>query len=223
MSQGIAYVSNDSNDATANMINLTAFQSAPLQHDPYDYVIVPGFIKSEVLNDVIRDFPQLNKAGSFPVSSLNYGASFASLLEELRSPELTAAVEEKFSVSLKDRPIMITARGKCRNTDGKIHTDSESKIISVLIYMNSQWDHPGGKLRVLRSNNINDMATEVPPISGTMLIFRRSNHSFHGHPPFEGQRQVIQLNWVTEQKYIDRETSRHGFSSMIKRLFGRSY
>ena len=206
-----------------NILNLEAFKDTPLQHDPYDYVIVPGFITPEFMPKLVSDFPEVKKAGSFPIKELTYGDSFAALLSKLRDGELTKLVEEKFSVDLSGRPIMVTVRGNCRKTDGKIHTDTDSKIISMLIYMNSEWDSPGGRLRVLRSNNLEDMAAEIPPVAGTMIMFRRSENSWHGHHSFEGKRQVIQINWVTEQKYIDRETSRHGISSLFKRLVSPSY
>jgi Rps23 Pro-64 3,4-dihydroxylase Tpa1-like proline 4-hydroxylase len=72
-----------------------------------------------------------------------------------------------------------------------------SKIITVLIYMNEQWDDAGGRLRLLRSaDNIDDFFAELPPVAGTMLAFKRSNNSWHGHKSFAGQRRVIQFNWL---------------------------
>jgi SM-20-related protein len=50
------------------------------------------------------------------------------------------------------------------------------------------------------------------------LIFRRCDHSFHGHLPFEGERKVIQMNWVTEQRFVDREAKRHRWSALMKGL-----
>ena len=113
---------------------------------------------------------------------------------------------------------MFTVRGKCRRKDGKIHTDTESKIITVLLYMNPEWEKDGGRLRLLRSHNIEDKIAEVPPLSGTLLAFRRSDNSFHGHTPFEGERKVIQMNWVTHQKFADNNLARHKISAIFKRL-----
>ena len=53
-----------------------------------------------------------------------------------------------------------------------------------------------------------DVAAEVPPVSGTVLIFRRSDRSFHGHKPYAGERKVVQMNWVTERKFADRNIAR---------------
>jgi Rps23 Pro-64 3,4-dihydroxylase Tpa1-like proline 4-hydroxylase len=43
--------------------------------------------------------------------------------------------------------------------DGQIHTDTASKIIAVLVYMNEGWDPEGGRLRLLRGKN--DLGDEV--------------------------------------------------------------
>ena len=76
----------------------------------------------------------------------------------MRSDEFRKAFEEKFSIDLNNRPDMITVRGRCSEKDGKIHTDSETKIITILIYMNAGWESAGGRLRLLRSgNDLEDM------------------------------------------------------------------
>ena len=35
---------------------------------------------------------------------------------------------------------MVTARGQSAARDGQIHTDSRTKLITVLIYMNNSWE-----------------------------------------------------------------------------------
>jgi hypothetical protein len=113
---------------------------------------------------------------------------------------------------------MITVRGRCSEKDGKIHTDSETKIITILVYMNSAWESSGGQLRLLRSGtNLEDVILEVPPTEGTLLAFRRSNNSWHGHKPFTGPRRVIQFNWVTSEAVVRREQNRHRFSAWMKK------
>jgi hypothetical protein len=207
---------------TESIINLDKFDSEPLATDPYEHVIVSDFISRDWTDGIMQDYPKIQKGGSFPLSIIKYGANFEALIAALDSPEFRAAVEKKFSVDLEGKPSMFTVRGKARAKDGKIHTDTESKIISLLLYMNHEWENQGGKLRLLRSNDINDVATEVSPTIGTLLVFKRSNNSWHGHLPFVGDRKVIQMNWVTHQKFIDREKKRHKWSSVMK-LLGLSY
>ncbi|MEI9985033.1 MAG: hypothetical protein WDN69_18635 [Aliidongia sp.] len=72
-----------------------------------------------------------------------YGPAFAALLREMQGPELRAAFETKFDIDLSDRPTMVTVRGRAQAKDGRIHTDSKTKIITVLLYMNGAWEAPG--------------------------------------------------------------------------------
>jgi SM-20-related protein len=209
--------------APAPVIDVAKVCAAKLQTEPYEYLVVSGFIRPEWTEKLITGYPEVPKGGSWPLPTVQHGADFAQLIAAMNGPEFRKAVEEKFALDLAGKPTMFTVRGHCRAKDGKIHTDSESKIITVLLYMNPEWANQGGKLRVLRSgDNIEDIAAEVSPTIGTLLIFKRSTKSWHGHLPFEGERRVIQMNWVTEQKYVDLEAKRHWWSSLMKKL-GLSY
>jgi len=132
-------------------------------------------------------------------------------------------VEEKFGLSLEGKPTMVTARGVSAAKDGQIHTDSRTKIITVLIYMNNAWEAKTGRLRLLRGpDDLEDMIAEVPPEEGTLLIFRNQPNAWHGFHAFEGPRRVIQLNWVTGMDVVKREQTRHRISAFFKRLTGRA-
>jgi hypothetical protein len=195
------------------------FAATPLETDPYHHIVVPQFVHPERFEDVLADFPDIRTPGSIPPSELDIRGRFAELMEEMSGDGFREAVEGKFGVDLAGRPTMYTVRGRCRRTDGRIHTDSETKIITVLLYLNRQWEDGGGRLRILRSGNrLDDYASEVPPHGGTLLIFRRAPNSWHGHEPFEGERRAIQLNWVTSQAVVDREQRRHRVSALFKTL-----
>jgi SM-20-related protein len=210
-------------DTAGPAIDVGKVRAAKLETAPYEYMVASDFIRPEWKEKLTAGYPAVPKGGSWPLPTVKHGADFAQLIADMNGPEFRKAVEEKFSVDLEGRPTMFTVRGHCRSKDGKIHTDSESKIITVLLYMNPEWANQGGKLRVLRSgDNIEDTAAEISPTIGTLLIFKRSDKSFHGHLPFEGERRVIQMNWVTEQKYVDHEAKRHLWSSLMKKL-GISY
>ncbi|VVM08549.1 hypothetical protein MAMC_02266 [Methylacidimicrobium cyclopophantes] len=200
------------------LLHIEAFSSTPLVTDPFEHVLVRNFVPAELRLPLEREFPTIDKPGIFPVQTLRYGPLFEAFLEELRGSAFREAVSEKFSVSLDDKPVLITVRGRCGRRDGQVHTDSETKIITVLLYLNGRWEADGGRLRLLRSENIEDVAVELPPEWGTLLVFRRSDRSFHGHRLFEGERRVVMLNWLTHQAVLERELSRHGRSSWMKSL-----
>jgi SM-20-related protein len=206
-----------------SMLNLTAFNASQLCREPFDYLVVPGFLTAEARATINADFPRVDRPGSFPLSKVRYGPSFAALIDELRGDAVREAFEEKFGLVLKDRPTMFTVRGHCWEKDGHIHTDSTSKIITVLIYMNPKWEESGGRLRLLRSgSDLDDVIVEVPPEEGTLICFRRSDNSWHGHKPFVGPRRVIQMNWVTSQKVLRYETRRHRISAVFKKILLRA-
>jgi SM-20-related protein len=200
-------------------LRLEAFRATPLVKEPFPHLIVEGFLGKAALAAINADYPKLTSPGSFPVDQVTFGPAFRALLDELEGDEFREAFEEKFGLDLSGRPTITTVRGRCDPRDGKIHTDSTSKIITVLIYMNESWGEAGGRLRLLRSaRDLNDIIVEVPPVAGTMLAFKRSNNSWHGHEPFAGERRVIQFNWLTSQGNQQIAMLRHHTSASFKRL-----
>ena len=203
------------------MLNIDRLRATPLKTDPFEYVVVRNFVEEGQLGKAQADYPEVPGPGSHPPAGLKIAGGFKDLMDELLDEPFRQAVEEKFAIDLHDRPTMYTVRGFCRARDGKIHTDSETKLITVLLYMNdASWPNGAGRLRLLRNGgDLEDYAEEVEPAGGTLLVFKRSDRSWHGHRSFEGRRRAIQLNWVTDQSVVDRDHTRHGSSSKIKRLF----
>ena len=142
------------------------------------------------------------------------------LLDAIDGDDFRHAVEKKFGLDLSGRPTMTTLRGKARSKDGQIHTDSKTKMVTVLLYLNrskGEWDNHAGCLRLLNGpESLDDYAAEVPPVDGTVLVFPCVPNAWHGHEPFDGERRVIQLNWVTDQGVVEREQKRHAVSAFFK-------
>lgn len=204
-------------------IDLDALRSTPLATEPFDHIVVPRFVRGDALPFVSKDFPAIHRPGSFSVRSLDYGPAFSAFLMELRGPALAEVVTEKFNIDLVRRPTMVTVRGRARLRDGRIHTDSNGKLITALIYLNDDGDVSGGSLRLLtRPDDLESYAVEVPPDSGTLLVFRCTEHAWHGHEPVKGVRRSIQLNWVRDKMYLRREETRHRLSALFKRASWRS-
>jgi len=200
-------------------LDLDRLRAAPLVRDPFDFVIVEEFLRREALMPLAADFPDIRRHGSYPVDTLAYGPAFARLVAALTGTELRHAIEEKFGIDLSGRPTLLTVRGRSDAKDGHIHTDSASKIITLLLYMNPVWESAEGRLRLLRGpDDLEDYAVEVAPSAGTMLAFRCSERSFHGHRAHIGQRRSLQLNWVTEPAVVRRELGRHRWSARLKAL-----
>jgi hypothetical protein len=204
------------------VLDLEALRAAPLKTDPFPYVAVRNFVAGDAFEAALRDYPEMAHAGSFPVFTQSPGPGLRAVLDALDGPEFRAAVEEKLGVDLKGRPTMTTLRGRARARDGQIHIDSKTKLVTVLVYMNKangSWEDHSGCLRILRGpDDLENFVEEIPPTDGTLLIFPCVPHAWHGHHGFEGQRRVIQLNWVTDASVVRREQRRHGVSAFFKKL-----
>ena len=182
-----------------SLININALRAAALHSDPFDYMVVPDFLGAEALACVNSDYPNIDSAANHSLESLSYGSAFDALMEELRGPEFATLLGEKFDMELASLPTTVTVRKFCERTDGNIHTDHKSKVITVLLYFNEQWEHEEGQLRLLRSkDDIENYATQVCPLGGTLLAFRRTDHSWHGHTRFVGERRMVQVNYLDQ-------------------------
>jgi SM-20-related protein len=202
-----------------NILDLDRLRAAPLNHDPFDFIVVEQFLRADEQPFIFADFPDIRRHGSFPVEGLDYGPSFAHLVAALTGPALRNAIEDKFGIDLSERPTLLTVRGRSDGKDGRIHTDSKTKIITLLLYLNPVWEPAEGRLRLLRgSADLEDYAKEVAPVAGMMVAFRRSERSFHGHHPHIGERRSLQLNWVTDGSVVRRELGRHRWSARLKAL-----
>jgi hypothetical protein len=201
-----------------SLLDLEALRRAPLVRQPFNFTVVEGAIRPADAAAIRADFPEIDDCGLLPVEATRPGPRFCQLIRELEGEEVARAFSEKFGVNLVGRPQMITVRGRCAAKDGRIHTDTPTKLITVAIYFNDKWEAKGGRLHLLRSpTDLNDMIGEVPPELGTLVAFRRNDRSFHGHEPYEGARRYVMVNWMTNDAAARRELFRHRVSAGAKR------
>ena len=81
-----------------SMLNLESFRDTSLTSDPYEYLVLPGFVRADCLKRIDADFPKIEQGGSFPLASLSYGGAFAELSDELLGESVKAAFSDKFGV-----------------------------------------------------------------------------------------------------------------------------
>ena len=187
---------------------------------PYFHVenALSNFLNS---SDLVKDFPDIDSGGSFPSDNLKEG-DIKKLVEELEGDEFKAILENKLGVNLKDAEVITTLRGFSRFKDGKIHTDSQSKIVTVLLYLNKNWDNEIGNLRLLKKNNdLNNYIQEVSSEYGNLVAFKVTDNCWHGFMPFEGKRLSIQLNYIYP-KSLNIHKIRHKLSASFKKLISGS-
>jgi SM-20-related protein len=202
------------------ILDLEGLARLPTRTEPYEHLVMADFIKRDHQAAVLADFPAIADAGLYTPDEVKITGQFAQTMTELMGLEFEKAMSRAFGLDLSKYPKVYTVRGHTRAKDGNIHTDSTTKVVTVLLYFNvNPWPQESGKLRILRSpSDLNDYSEEVPPSGGMLLAFKRSDKSWHGHPPFEGQRRAIQLNWVTSDWVVKKDELRHKLSAKIKAL-----
>ena len=200
-------------------LDWTAIENAELARTPFDHAVIAQALTPEAAAAIPAEFPPIRQPGSFSLADAPPGPALAGVIADMGSDRFRRAMARLFDVDLEGRPTLVTLRGQCGSRDGRIHTDSTSKILSLLLYLNEGWSPPEGRLRLLdRARDLGTPAVEVSPMIGTLLAFRRSDHSWHGHTPFVGQRRVLQVNYLTSSKDSMASALRHRLSALGKRL-----
>jgi len=206
-----------------SILNLDAIRASETHHRPYSYMMGKGAVNASAIPAIRESFPDIKQTGFHPLEQMKVEGAFADLIAEIATPEFTAAVSDTLGVDLRPYPQLITIRKVSAAHEGRIHCDSESKIATILIYMNEGWLSPDGRFRVLNTDrDFTDYVAEVSPEMGSIIAFKREEHSWHGHTPFVGERRVVQIAWVRSQADIERKKKRHGMSSFFKTLFGKA-
>lgn len=204
-------------------VNLDAVRSAALSTEPYPFFLARDFLVAQAIDDLRSEFPAITKPGFLTVEEKTLGEHFRRFVEELEGPEITEVLSQKLGLDLHPFPRLTTIRKFSRGNDGRPHTDSESKISSLLVYMNDSWlDGGEGRLRVLRGpDDFDNMVLEVPPTMGAAFAFLRRDNSWHGHMPFTGERRVVQVTWLRDARELERKKKRNTFAQVLKGIFER--
>jgi len=206
-------------DTGDSMLNYAAIDASVVATEPFPYFMTKSVLQRSELEAIQTDFPDVTGPGVFPLEELSCKGAFERLVEDIRSPELEAILGGKFGIDLADKPLMITVRGFCQQKDGRIHTDSTDKLVTCLLYLNADWQQQGGRLRLLRNgHDIEDVIAEVPPDGGTLVAFKRTDNSWHGHLPFVGPRRYVMFNWVRSEAALSRNILRHRISAKLKSI-----
>ena len=117
--------------------------------------------------------------------------------------------------------MVTTVRGISRKRDGKIHSDSKTKLVTVLIYLNEGWEKRTGLLRMLKdSSNIENFLYETPATMGSLIAFKVEPNCWHGYLPYIGKRKSIQLNYLHQDSLLSHR-ARHKISFLIKKFSSR--
>ncbi len=198
--------------------------SACVAQQPFSYLIAGGMLRADAREALQHDFPRYPEAGFFPHRADDCGASVNALIAQILAAGFADALGDRLGVTgLSKLPALVTLCSRLNRRHGTIHTDSRSKVVTALVYLENDWPHGSeGCLRFLsRIDDIESLvAPELLPIYGNLAAFRRAENSFHGHLPHEGERRVVQVAWLTSEDELLRKQKRGRFTHWLKRLLG---
>ena len=105
-------------------LDLDALEAAPLTRTPFQYLVIPGFVRAPALTEINRDYPKIAESGSFPADQLAYGPAFRAFLDELASDAVPRSLRAEIR-SRSFRPPAYrdgAAAAAARRTGGSIPT-----------------------------------------------------------------------------------------------------
>ena len=200
-----------------SVLDMQALKAATVNTVPFPFFKVERSIRQDVLERVIGDFPDIGDGGSFNVDDVSVNPDFKAFLDSIDSPEFRQVICEKFDVKVMDLPMMMTLRGYSRQKDGRIHTDSKTKLVTILIYLNESWGAATGRLRILNNaQDMEDYVDEIIPGPGSLVAFKVTDNCWHGYPSFEGTRRSIQINFLTSEAAGNKHRFFHKLSAKLK-------
>lgn len=195
-----------------------------VRSEPFRFLVARDQLPADAASALREDFPKYAGAGFFPYDQADCGPSINRLVADLIDPAVATAVGTRLGIdNLGQYPTLVTLCRSLNKRHGTIHTDSRSKVATALLYLCESWpDTSDGCLRFLnRIDAIDDLAApEIKPLYGNFVVFKRADNSFHGHLPFEGERPVIQVAWLTSEEEKLRKTQRGKLSRLFKKLLG---
>jgi SM-20-related protein len=201
------------------MLRYDVVAAAPLDSTPFPHVVASDVLPQARRAELERAFPDISITGFVPPDEYPAGEAFDELVADVTSRDMAQVLGDKFGIDLVSKPTLVTVRKWSESAAGRPHTDGADKLVTALVYLNGEWASEAGCLRILPSQDINaPAAREVKPTFGNFLAFRRSDHSWHGHLPFKGERRVLQIAWCVSEEAVARKRKRHGQSSLLKRV-----
>ena len=127
--------------------------------------------------ELVNNFPAIESGGSFHTENLIDG-SIKNLVDELEGDDFKQILEDKFEIDLSDAQVLTTLRGYLRSKDGQIHTDSKTKVLTVLLYLNLNWNSSVGNLRLLKINNsLDNYIKEISSEFGNLVAFKAVSYT----------------------------------------------
>ena len=146
------------------------------------YKTVEGYDGEKGYFYEVRAFIPMGKKEVMYSDQLSPG--WRQLAEDLLSDEYRQAISQLMGIDLSSALMEVNIFQYGQGAWMGPHVDLKEKIVTHVLYFNSQWDLDlGGGLAILASKNLSDTVFVVPPIIGCSSVIVRSNHSWHAVLP----------------------------------------
>ena len=180
-------------------------QNLYIKSKPYPHIVVKNFFKTEFLDNVLNEFPNLDKISSSIKyknknevkftnnKKRNFKRNTKRIFNFLNSKNFTIFLQTLTSIDEKILPDPYLSGGGLQEIKRggvlKVHTDFNKhpfknldRRINVLIYLNKNWKASYGGNLELWNKTMKKCVKKIPPIFNTMVIFSTNDFTNHGHP-----------------------------------------
>jgi len=175
------------------------------QNKPFPHIVLDNFLKENILDDVVNEFPKLDKArqvdfennifkkrawnnvDDFPKKTrdlfffLNSGAFVAWLNKITGIKEALVPDPDFFGGGLHE-----CYEGGFLKVHIDYHRHNKTHLdrrLNTLIYLNKDWKEEfGGHLQLFNKKNLKIPEQRILPIFNRMVVFSTTDVSYHGHP-----------------------------------------
>ncbi len=187
------------------VINYEAIQNHRLEAVPYQWAMVDDLFDAEDGRRLTETYPcdhfkqvvgnDGEKAFEYEVRPLigmnTDGPSFPEdlsdawrdLAADLISDDYRAAMTALTGYDLSRAPMEVNVFHYGPGCSLGAHKDLPEKLVTHVLYFNRSWNRSdGGCLRILASQDLSDLVTEVLPVTGNSAVLVRSERSWHAVP-----------------------------------------
>jgi Rps23 Pro-64 3,4-dihydroxylase Tpa1-like proline 4-hydroxylase len=208
---------------------------------PFPHVMIDNFFPEDILNDVLADFPDLQKIDSQKFNNAyekklastherQMGNATRNLLYRLNSSTFISFLEELTGIDGIIPDPHFEGGGLHQIERGgylKIHVDFNKnrrlkidRRLNVLVYLNKYWTEEYGGHLQLWDREMTRCVHKILPIFNRMVIFNTNDFSYHGHPdpltcPEGVSRRSLALYYYSNGRPAD-ELSGENHSTIFK-------
>lgn len=188
--------------SATQIIDLSRISRSRLETEPYQWAAVGGLYSAADAAALAATFPNDHfrrvadhageKKHEYRVRSLirmsaqsisaekQLSSAWQVLARDFLSPAYRRAMSELIAVDLSAADLEVNVFHYPPGGLHGAHTDHRDKIVTHVLYFNESWnDDDGGCLLILKSSDVQDVATRISPLVGNSAVLVRSDDSWH--------------------------------------------